>query len=169
MSASGSGRSGRRQPLAGTAWQTNVNGTRNGTFTTPRCRHVVNNNGLSANTTLLNVTMPCLIIHSITWPTAATSDIPPAVTNIAQNSSWLSLSGATPLSYVNYPGNGVIFDPTNKTLPTPFTNILNSSPIGDVLTELLDNPKPPQPFRYSGSMTAVVQVAQSYIYGPKDA
>jgi hypothetical protein len=72
--------------LAETAWQTNVNGTGNGTATTPRCRHVVNEDGLSANTTLLNVTMPCLIIHSITWPTAATSDIPPAVTNIAKNS-----------------------------------------------------------------------------------
>ena len=99
--------------LAATAWATDVNGTRNGTETTPRCRHVVNDNGLSANTTLLDVTMPCLIIHTITWPTTATSDIPPAVTNIAKNSSQLSLSGDSPLSYVNYPGNGVIFDPTN--------------------------------------------------------
>jgi hypothetical protein len=155
--------------LAGTAWATDVNGTRNGTATTPRCRHVVNDVGLAANTTLLNVTMPCLVIHSIKWPTVATSDIPPAVTNIANNSTQLSLSGANPLSYVNYPGNGVIFDPTNHTLPTPFTNILNSSPFDDALIELLDDPQPPQPFRYSGSMTVVIQVAQSYLYGPKDA
>jgi hypothetical protein len=79
------------------------------------------------------------------------------------------VSGASPLSYVNYPGNGVIFDPTNKTLPTPLTNILNSSPFDDALIELLDKPQPPQPFRYSGSMTAVVQVAQTYLYGPKNA
>ena len=155
--------------LAGSAWATDINGTRNGTATTPRCRHVMNDVGLSANTTLLNVTMPCLIIHSITWPTVATSDIPPAVTNIAKNSTQLSLSGANPLSYVNYPGNGVIFDPTNQTLQAPFTSILNSSPFDDALTELLDHPKLPTPLRYSGSMTAVVQVAQSYLYGPKDA
>jgi hypothetical protein len=155
--------------LAGSAWATDINGTRNGTATTPRCRHVMNDVGLSANTTLLNVTMPCLIIHSITWPTVATSDIPPAVTNIAKNSTQLSLSGANPLSYVNYPGNGVIFDPTNETLQAPYTGILNSSPFDDALTELLDHPQPPTPLRYSGSMTAVVQVAQNYLYGPKNA
>ena len=154
--------------LAATAWATDVNGTRNGTETTPRCRHVVNDNGLSANTTLLDVTMPCLIIHSITWPTTATSDIPPAVTDVAKNSSQLSLSGDNPLSYVNYPGNGVIFDPTNTVLQTPFTNILDSSVLEDILTELFDDPQPPQPFRFSGSMTAVLQVAQGYRHRPKN-
>jgi hypothetical protein len=70
---------------------------------------------------------------------------------------------------VNYPGNGVIFDPTNQTLQLPFTGILKSNPLAAALTEFLDEPQPPQPFRFSGSMTAVVQVAQSYRYGPKNA
>jgi hypothetical protein len=154
--------------LAATAWATDVNGTRNGTETTPRCRHVVNDDGLSANTTLLNVTMPCLVVHSITWPTTATSDIPPAVTSIAKNSSQLSLSGDSPLSYVNYPGNGLIFDPTNTVLQTPFTNILDYHVLEDILTELFDDPQPPPPFKFSGSMTAVLQVAQGYRHRPKN-
>src|SRR5256885_12902294 len=57
----------------------------------------------------------------------------------------LSLSGDNPLSYVNYLGNGVIFDPTNKTLQTPSTNILNSNSFDNALTELLDQPQLPQP------------------------
>jgi hypothetical protein len=154
--------------LAGTAWATDVNGTRNGTDTTPRCRHVVNDDGLAANTSLLSVTMPCLIIHSITWPEMATADIPAAVVNIAKNSSQLSLSGDNPLSYVNYPGNGVIFDPTDTTLRTPFTDILNYNSLDAALTEVLDDPTPPSAFRFSGSMTAVLQVAQGYLHGPKN-
>lgn len=63
---------GKAQGLASLAWSDLSTLSANGTSLTGNgCRHVVSNDGLTANATLLNSVVPCIKIENITWATAA--------------------------------------------------------------------------------------------------
>ncbi|KAH0537756.1 hypothetical protein FGG08_005504 [Glutinoglossum americanum] len=107
--------------------------------------------------------MPCLIVHSINWPTVLTDDVHSSIVDTADVSAQLSMSGDSLFSYVNYPGNAVLFDPTNATPKTPFKDSLSSS---TSLKFGLANPVYPSPSKVSGSMTAIVLLAKGYVDFP---
>jgi len=118
-----------------------------------RCRHVVNDDDVPANSTLKNAVMPCVVLHNITWPTVESE--PKIVGAVADESAMLSLSTPDttgPFSFVNYPGNAVIFDQSNKTLRLPYANQLADQ--GGLEGA---------PFIFSGKMTVIVLMGKDYL------
>src|SRR6185295_7281120 len=98
------------------AWSTGVNGT-----SVNRCRQVLNEDGLSANSTVGNVTMPCLVFKDFQWPSKKADE---EMVNIVSNSEILSLSGDAAISYPDNIGISTIYDPTGQTLNRPANNSL---------------------------------------------
>lgn len=143
--------------MANLAWAT-TNGSAVSGAARKRCRHIVNDDQLPANSRLANVTMPCIIINSITWPTAPGPDI---VQNVAADSELLSLSETTAFSFVNYPGNAILFDQTNTTLKLPFESALANQEFLN-----LEPPTYPSSFKFSGMMTAIVLLGKHYLRAP---
>lgn len=142
--------------MANLAWST-TNGSTSSGDARKRCRHVVNDDQLPLNSGLANVHMPCIVVHSITWPTGS---VPEMVEAVADVSKLLSVSDSSTFSYVNYPGNAVLFDQTNTTLKSPY-----SADMGD--DDLLRPTSVyPVSFKFSGVMTAIVLVAKEYHDAP---
>jgi hypothetical protein len=138
------------------AWATATNGSSGAVQTT--CRHVVNGVQIPIMSQLDNVTIPCIVVNSITWPTAS---VPSLVKNVADVSNQLSITDTTPFSFVNYPGNAVIFDQSNTTLQLPYNNSLYNYNFID-----LSDPIYPTAFRFSGEMTVIVLLGKHYIDAP---
>ncbi|PMD61154.1 uncharacterized protein K444DRAFT_500382, partial [Hyaloscypha bicolor E] len=142
--------------MANLAWATATNGSSGAVQTS--CRHVVNDEQVPIMSQLDNVTMPCIVVNSITWPTAP---VPSLVQNVADTSDQVSITGTTAFSFVNYPGNAVIFDQSNTTLQLPYNDSLYNSDFID-----LSNPIYPTAFRFSGEMTAIVLLGKHYVDAP---
>ncbi|KUL81975.1 hypothetical protein ZTR_10719 [Talaromyces verruculosus] len=105
-----------RQALgyASVAWSDTTTVSTNGTSLRGNgCRHIVNNAGLPANSTITNIVVPCIKIRNITWAMSA-AEVPSAVYDQAT-------SGATQLSVVNdtlalysTAGHAVLYDVNNS-------------------------------------------------------
>lgn len=156
--------------MAGLAWGNGNNGmTQNetepgstgSTGGQRRCRHVVNNDNFPVNSTIHGLTIPCILIHDISWPTTEPSDL---VKSVVQNSSQVSISGDEPFSYINYPGITVVLDPLDTVLKLPFSDSLNNE---HLLQEIgLEKPTYPASFAFSGVLTAIVLISRTYIHSP---
>ncbi|RYP39082.1 hypothetical protein DL767_002345 [Monosporascus sp. MG133] len=144
--------------MANLAWG-KTSGSNSGATQT-RCRHVVNDDRVPVNSTLSNVTMPCIVFNNISWP--AVESVPALIDAVADNSSMISLSAPDdtgPFSFVNYPGNAVIFDQSNTTLRLPYADQLANKDYSPL------DPPPmfPTPFMFSGKMTVIVLMGKDYI------
>jgi hypothetical protein len=115
--------------------------SRNGTGTQGAAnkwyRHVINDDQLPVNSKLDSATMPCIVVNSINWPTVPADKV---TVNISDYSGQLSMSDSILFSWVNSPGNAVLFDPSNTTLQLPFKNSLDQSfwlgiGLGDLFTQ----------------------------------
>ncbi|KAH8589137.1 hypothetical protein B0O99DRAFT_600099 [Bisporella sp. PMI_857] len=142
--------------MANLAWGT-TNISADSRTAQKRCRHVVNDNQLPVNSRLINITMPSIIIHSIKWPTGPEPEI---VNTVADASELLTISDTTAFSFVNYPGNAVLFDQTNTTLKLPYNGGLDD--------DALFRPDSvyPESFKFSGVMTAIVLLGKEYDAAP---
>ncbi|KAE8446960.1 hypothetical protein EG329_011442 [Mollisiaceae sp. DMI_Dod_QoI] len=144
--------------MASLAWE---NGTATDeTQVKRRCRHVLNDDQLPLGSTVHNATIPCIVIHDISWPTGPAPQI---VQNITYNSAQVSVSNGNPLSSnTDIPGIGILFDPTNMTLQIPPV-------LGHPNTSYYSTLSPavyPSSFLFSGQLTAVVQLSKKYFYEP---
>jgi hypothetical protein len=142
--------------MANLAWGT-TNGSADSGTLRKRCRHVINDNQLPVNSRLANVTMPCIIIHSIKWPTGPEPGI---VNTVADESELLTISDTTAFSFVNYPGNAVLFDQTNTTLKLPYSGGLDDDDL------FRPDSVYPASFKFSGMMTAIVLLGKEYYDAP---
>ncbi|KAG4439472.1 hypothetical protein IFR05_005051 [Cadophora sp. M221] len=142
--------------MANLAWGS-TNGSADTRDAQKRCRHVVNDNQLPLNSGLANVNMPCIVVHSITWPTGSVPEIVDAVADV---SKFLSITDSTPFSYVNYPGNAVLFDQTNKTLKSPYSGNMSDDDL------FRSESVYPTSFKFSGVMTAIVLLGKEYNDAP---
>lgn len=111
--------------FASLAWSDSSTISTNGTSLTGNgCRHVVNDDGLLPNSTLINSVVPCIKFDNISWATSA-NDIPSKVIDLTLSSSLSLVNDSTDL-YTN-PGHAVLFDPNllwnssqdGLVLPTP--------------------------------------------------
>jgi hypothetical protein len=97
--------------FAALAWSSTTTVSTNGTSITGNgCRHVVNDDGLPAGSTVANATIPCIDIHSISW---ATSPASPNMTSLVLDPSPLTIVGDNPYYYFDFGGKGYVFDPNN--------------------------------------------------------
>jgi hypothetical protein len=123
------------------------------------CRHVTNDTPFPVGSEIHNVTIPCIVVHNITWPTGET---PSYIKTILDNSTAVSASNYDPFSAgVDHPGIGVLFDPTNTTLPLPVkfgTKKINIA--------VIDQPSYPAPFGWSGTMATIIFLSRAYPYAP---
>lgn len=108
------------------------------------CRHLMNDNIVSTNSTVFNATIPCIQIHSITWPKDPPSQL---VRNLTLDSKNISRVGENQL-YGDWPGNAVIFNPSNMNF---------SIPAGD--NQAQERPYP-APYLFSGEMTVIMLVLE---------
>lgn len=109
------------------------------------CRHLMNDDLVSVNSTISDVMIPCIQIHSITWPSEPPSQLVRSLTLDAANISRVNsnqLNG-------DWPGNAVIFDPSN---PSNF-----SIPSGDDQTQERSYPAP---YSFSGEMIVIMLVIE---------
>ncbi|KAH8663232.1 hypothetical protein BGZ61DRAFT_367769 [Ilyonectria robusta] len=106
--------------LASMAWSDSSTVSQNGTSLTGNgCRHVVNDYGLTVNSTLANSVVPCIKFHSISWAMSA-SEIPTAVADlVTSNAETLSLLNDTLYQYTN-PGHAVLFNPDKLWDPSQY-------------------------------------------------
>lgn len=118
------------------------------------CRHVLGSDAgtiLSVNSSLSNILVPCIQIHSITFPTS----LPPSnVYNLLDNSlsnknNELSRVGDAPFQYFT-DGNAVLFDPSDRPGPN------DGFPPHHDDTFLMDRPSD---FLQTGTMSAAVIVS----------
>jgi len=148
--------------LASIAWerQTTDDETDPDPFRRP-CRHVTNDTPFPVGSEIHNVTIPCVEIHDISWPTEPMS---PYAKKIVENSNITSASDYAPFGASgDHPGIAVLFDPTNKTLPLPVRfGKYNRKDIFYVSGQ----PDYPSAFLWSGTMTVVVLLARSYPFKP---
>jgi hypothetical protein len=102
----------RAQGLASLAWSDSSTILGNGTSLMGNgCRHVVNNNGLTKNSTLLDSIVPCIRIQNIDWATSA-SEVSSSVANDVFSYSSSRLSEVnTSLDLHSNPGQAVLFNP----------------------------------------------------------
>ena len=125
-----------------------------------RCRHVVNDDQFRVGSALHNVTIPCIIIHNISWPTAV---MPDAIQAIFNNSAMITATGEDPFANADNPGIAVLFDPTNTTLKIPPQIGQRNTSVNPSVAE----PIYPSPFLFSGKMIAIVQLIKKYPYEPR--
>jgi hypothetical protein len=130
--------------LAGLAWENATSPTDNTPGRKP-CRHVVNQSQFLSGSKLHNATIPCIAIHSITWPS---TPMPQFVSHVFNNSYLTSASNYSPFTAaIDHPGIAILFDPTNTTLPNPPLFANNRSRSMPELTFLgLGKPIYPDPF-----------------------
>ena len=143
------------------AWQNGTFANNNTTQSGRPCRHVVNDDHIPVGSTLHNGTVPYIIIHDISWPIL--DAMPLTIQQFINDSQILSVSGDSPLSYVNNPGVGVLFDPTNETLSLP---AILSTQLSNATTSIVSTPVYPDSFMFSGTMAAVVQILKNNYYEP---
>jgi hypothetical protein len=107
--------------FASLAWSDSLSFSGNGTSLTGNgCRHVVNNDGLTTNSTLLNSVVPCIRIHNIDWQTSPSSVYPGDFSqlSVVNTTLWLSSN----------PGHIMLFNPdllwnsTTYPFPTPVSS-----------------------------------------------
>jgi hypothetical protein len=133
----------------------------NSTLDRGNCRHIMNDlseiadpkHGSAVNSTAMNVVMPCLQIHSISFPSTPPSTeiwnlISESVSD--EGSDRLTRVSDAPLAY-GTDGDGVLFDVNDR--PSYQENFPNGS---SLYMEV------PAPYRQSGLMTAVIIVNASY-------
>jgi len=99
--------------FASLAWSDSSNILGNGTSLTGNgCRHVVNDDGLTTNSTLLNSIVPCIRIHNIDWETSPSSVYPADFSklSVVNNSLWLDSN----------PGQVMLFNPDLLWNPTSY-------------------------------------------------
>lgn len=138
--------------MANLAWGI-TNGTSSNSVAQKRCRHVTNDDQVPINSRLTNVTMPCIIIHSINWPNNPGLAIVEAVADKSEN---LTISDTTAFSFVNYPGNAILFDQTGEILKLPYSDGLGDDDL------FRPDSVYPASFRFSGVMTAIVLLGKAY-------
>ncbi|KAK5660041.1 hypothetical protein OQA88_13509 [Cercophora sp. LCS_1] len=125
------------------------------------CRHVTNDTPFPVGSEIHNVTIPCIQVHDISWPTEPMSAY---AKKIVQNSNMTSASDYAPFGASgDHPGIAVLFDPTNETLPLPvrFGNYDRKK-----IFYVSGQPDYPSPFLWSGTMTVIVLLARSYPFEP---
>lgn len=107
--------------FASLAWSDSSSFSDNGTSLTGNgCRHVVNNDGLTTNATLLNSIVPCIRIHNIDWQTSPSSVYPGDFSqlSVVNTTLWLNSN----------PGHIMLFNPdllwnsTTYPYPTPVSS-----------------------------------------------
>jgi hypothetical protein len=116
--------------------------------TTPdrrHCRHVMNDNGIPVNSTVYDAVIPCIQIHSITWPQEPPSE---KTLQLSWDASNISRVGENPLDG-DWPGNAVIYNPSsNLKLPIPLGNDSSQQ-------------RPyPAPYIFSGEMIVIMLVIE---------
>jgi len=115
------------------------------------CRHLMNDNTISVNSTVFDVLIPCIQIHSITWPKDPPSQL---VLGLSGDSSNISRVGENQIDS-DWPGNALIFNPSDPNSH----NGKFSIPPGDNITQ--QRPYPP-PYIFSGEMTVIMRVIEQY-------
>lgn len=110
------------------------------------CRHLMNEDQLPINSSIFNVVIPCIQIHSITWPEGPPSQ---EVRNLTLNnySEKISRVEDTPL-HDNWSGNAAIYNPADldRTVPPQIDDTYRR--------------EYPEPFLFSGEMTAVILIIE---------
>lgn len=127
--------------LASLAWSDPSTISANGTSLTGNgCRHVVNDDGLSVNSTLIHFIVPCIQIHNISWEMS--DDY---ITRTVSNGIFApsSLVDDNPQQY-RTPGQAVLFDPNQG---------WNDSQAGFT---------PPNPTLFSGTLRLGLLIADQY-------
>jgi hypothetical protein len=121
------------------------------------CRHIMNDDDIPINSTILNLVMPCVRIHSITFPDAPPGKdiLDPIQDSLSDQrssayfatddlgSDRLSQAGDPPLAYT-HAGNAVLFDPNR--LPRDHMKFRGEERLS------------PSDFIYRGEMAAVVLI-----------
>ncbi|KAK3321699.1 hypothetical protein B0H66DRAFT_618733 [Apodospora peruviana] len=148
--------------MANIAWE---NGTRYNADGEQRqrqaCRHVVTHAQFQPGAKLYKATIPCIVVHSVSWPT---EPMPDNVGRILNSSTMVSVSQRRDLRQ-QVVGAATIFDPTNQILPLP--PVLGGSNItyGNY-TVVISQPVYPTPFRWAGTMTAIVKIKATHAFYP---
>lgn len=145
--------------LASIAWERGTTDATESDLGRRPCRHVTNDTPFPIGSEVHDVTIPCIEVHDITWPTQPMSRY---VKTILDDSKLASASEYAPFNAGgDHPGIAVLFDPTNKTLPLPVK--FGKS---DHRFLVFDQPDYPTPFLWSGTMIAVVLLSRFYPYEP---
>ncbi|KAM7188896.1 hypothetical protein V8F33_010343 [Rhypophila sp. PSN 637] len=144
--------------LAGITWD---NITHEGTKAVPTCRHVISHTQFPIGSKILNTIIPCITVHSISWPDPAATNttpghIPPDIRNVLDYPGLVSAAYPDAAGLFGDAASIAVFDPTNKTLPTP--PVVNHDPHGD--------PIYPSPFLWSGVMNLLVVLNRTLAFPP---
>jgi hypothetical protein len=121
----------------------------NSTTDRGHCRHIMDDDGMAINSSVLSVVMPCIQIQSITFPQTP----PPAsLVNLTSddifNSNDSLSRDADPLLAYFIDGNLILFDPNDLPVYGDFPQRSNTSFEMDV----------PSPYLHSGTMIAIVMI-----------
>jgi len=119
------------------------------------CRHITTNGiGITVNSTLLNATMPCIHIHSITFPsTPVSTRVFELVRNAAFTKSDLISRVEEPPFLFLRDGNAVLFDPDDR--PGFFEKL---PPQTKQANSVVLHMARPSDYLHSGLLTAVVLI-----------
>ncbi|KAK6518125.1 hypothetical protein TWF506_005286 [Arthrobotrys conoides] len=124
------------------AWANPAATARNGTSITGNgCRHVTNDDGLPVNSTVYNITVPCIQIHSISWAVSpedvSSTDASLITTDASKRLSQINED----LSLYYTEGASVVFDAndpytysSNTGSPPPATIFSGTKSVGVLLT-----------------------------------
>ncbi|KAF3183497.1 hypothetical protein TWF751_004265 [Orbilia oligospora] len=113
---------------AALAWANPAAVAKNGTSITGNgCRHVMNDDGLPVNSTVYNVTIPCIRVHSISWAVSAEEVSSADVELITGGESKKLSQISEDLSLYYTEGAMVVFDANKTYRVTDDTSVLPSS------------------------------------------
>ncbi|KAF3318800.1 hypothetical protein TWF173_005213 [Orbilia oligospora] len=113
---------------AALAWANPAAAAKNGTSITGNgCRHVMNDDGLPVNSTVYNVTIPCIRVHSISWAVSAEEVSSADVELITGGESKKLSQISEDLSLYYTEGATVVFDANKTYRVTDDTSVLPSS------------------------------------------
>ncbi|PMD31601.1 hypothetical protein L207DRAFT_519369 [Hyaloscypha variabilis F] len=133
--------------FASLAWSDNSNILGNGTSLTGNgCRHVVNDDGLTSNSTLLNSIVPCIKIHSIDWQTSPSSVYPADFSQLSvlNNSLWLD-SNVGQIMLFN---PDLLWNSTTYPVSTPVSSVQTLSVSITKVNSFNNCTNPPPSFRF---------------------
>ncbi|KAK4208189.1 hypothetical protein QBC37DRAFT_453706 [Rhypophila decipiens] len=152
--------------LAGITWD---NITHEGTKAVPTCRHVISHTQFPIGSRIFNTIIPCITVHSISWPDPAATNttpghIPPDIRNVLDYPGLVSAANPDSVGLFGDAASMAVFDPTNKTLPTP--PVLNHDPHGDPNLIISSDPIYPSPFLWSGVMNILVVLNRTLVFPP---
>jgi hypothetical protein len=125
------------------------------------CRHFLAGSQFREGSRLINATLPCIAVHSVTWP--ITNSAPQGVEMIVDDVVLVSPSREQVFGFT--PGTIALFDATDDTLPLPLKFGDGFEPLGDIVA-LTEEPPYPAPFLWSGVMTAIVLITKNLPYPP---